>query len=575
MPSKNSKSKTDTRLPVTLLSGFLGSGKTTILQSILKSLPDYISEDDKGKQFHRVALIVNDMGAINIDADIISRASRSKTSIVAQQKRPPKIVRLQNGCVCCTLRVDLLEQLAELAHANPPFDYAIVEASGISEPMQVAETFSSEFGQAMADEIEALEGVSKIAKTALLQGGLSSIARLDTCATVIDAYNFFSTFETADLLSDRFNDVEQEDERSITDLMVDQIEFASVVIVNKCDLVDENAKKRIIEIVTKLNPTTKIIPRHINSTIIENDGKDKKKQGSQLQPELGFPLKALINSRSFDFESAALGAGWLRSLLELTTRTDADGRVRRVPKPETEEYGVSSCLFRARRPFHPKRLWDLLVDKFVVVQDAYGEDDEEDNEEDESVSTDKNIDNINEEEDSDEEDEEPEMTPEEERERDLKKLRTKAEDPLFRGLLRSKGTFWLASRAGSMGEWSQAGGILTVRGGPTWYCDADPEDLPSDNPALLKSVLADFDGEWGDRRQELVFIGEKISQTSIEKRFKPALLTDKEMEVWEKIMRKYSKKSQEEERDEKLLDAFEDGWEAWPEIVEEFVESQA
>ena len=585
MPSKTSKTKTDTRLPVTILSGFLGSGKTTILQSILNNLPNYTPTNGSKKKFRRVALIVNDMGAINIDADLIARASHNKTSVVTQQKLPPKIVRLQNGCVCCTLRVDLLEQLAELARASPPFDYAIVEASGISEPMQVAETFSVEFGQAMADEIDALEGISSIAKEALHRGGLSSIARLDTCATVVDAYNFFATFNTADVLSDRFKDVEEEDERSITDLMVDQIEFASVIIVNKCDLVDDVTQKRISDTVTKLNPMARILPRRINSTITTG----KKSLSSQKQQksyqELGFTLDAMIDSRSFDFERAALGAGWLRSLLELTTRTDADGRVRRVPKPETEEYGVSSCLFRARRPFHPKRLWELLVDKFVIVQDSY--EDEEDNEDDEDDEDEEDEEEIKQENkkdskedleeadsDSDEEDE-PEMSPEEERERDKKKLRTKAEDPIFRGLLRSKGTFWLASRAGSMGEWSQAGGILTVRGGPTWYCDAADEDLPSDDPALLKSVLADFEGEWGDRRQELVFIGEKLDQEAVTTRFGSALLTDAEMETWETIMRKYKQKDQQEERDDKLLEAFEDGWEAWPVVSEEFVEGQS
>ncbi|KAF5099678.1 hypothetical protein D0Z00_001561 [Geotrichum galactomycetum] len=519
------------------------------------------------------------MGAINIDADLLARASRTKTSVVAQQKLPPKIVRLQNGCVCCTLRVDLLEQLAELARASPPFDYAIVEASGISEPMQVAETFSVEFGQAMADEIDALEGISSIAKEALLRGGLSSIARLDTCATVVDAYNFFATFDTADLLSDRFKDVEEEDERSITDLMVDQIEFASVVIVNKCDLVDDVAQKRIIDVVTKLNPTARILPRCINSTITASNG--KKPSSSQKQQKsyqkLGFPLNALIDSRSFDFERAALGAGWLRSLLELTTRTDADGRVRRIPKPETEEYGVSSCLFRARRPFHPRRLWDLLVDKFVIVQDFYEdeEDDKEDDEDEEEINQENSKDSkekVKKAESSSDEENEPEMKPEEERERDKKKLRTKAEDPLFQGLLRSKGTFWLASRAGSMGEWSQAGGILTVKGGPTWYCDAADEDLPSNDPELLKSVLADFEGEWGDRRQELVFIGEKLHQDAVTTRFGSALLTDAEMKTWEKIMKNYKKKDQQEERDQKLLEAFEDGWEAWPVVIEEFVE---
>lgn len=506
----------DPRLPVTIFSGFLGSGKTTMLQNILKSKDTSL----------KCAIIVNDMGAINIDASLIKRSQ------VVQQEE--KLLEMQNGCICCTLRVDLLEQIAQLAESGS-VNYVIIESSGISEPMQVAETFSQEFTSAVADEIEETEGMSENVKKILMQGGLTKISRLDTCVTVVDAFNFFANFNTADYLSDRYKDVQEEDERNITDLMIDQIEFSNVIVVNKCDMVDKTTCTRINSIIQKLNPTAKVI----------------------MTTRSKIETRQILNTKMFDFEKASVGAGWLRSLFELTPK-QVNGKMKKVPKPDTEEYGVSSCVFRSRKPFHPKRLWELLVEKFVIIQDAYGEEDEDEDMDDASDAD----------EDEDDEEEEEELTPEQEKAKHAAKIAAKQSDPVFAPLLRSKGTLWLATRAASMGEWSQAGGILTIKGGPAWYCEQDPTELP-DDPDVLKSVMANFEGPWGDRRQELVLIGENMDHARITAALEKALLTDKEMKKWAKIMQ--DKKLDEDARDDKLFELFEDGWEMWPIIQEEIV----
>ena len=391
------------KLPVTVLSGFLGAGKTTTLNHVLAN-----------RQGLRVAVIVNDMSEVNIDATLVrdGQAGLSRTE--------EKLVEMTNGCICCTLREDLLEEVAKLA-SDGRFDYLLVESTGISEPMPVAETFT------FADEA----GQS-----------LSDLAQLDTMVTVVDAANFQRDFQSSDDLVERKMGLSDEDERNVVDLLTDQVEFANVILLNKCDQIEENDKRTLLGVLRNLNPKARII-----ETV-----------RGQIDPA------QIMGTGLFSLDEAGAQPGWLEV-------------PRGQEQPETDEYGISSFVYRARRPFHAARLWTRL---------------------------------------------------------DL-------DEGILAGVIRSKGFLWIASRHDYAYSWSQAGVSVQLNPAGYWWSAAPEEEWPEDTPEnaeLLADIQAEFEGPHGDRRQEIVFIGIDMDRPVIESLLEDCLLTDEEMEqgptAWEK-----------------------------------------
>ncbi len=381
-------------LPVTVLSGFLGAGKTTLMNHVLNN-----------RDGRRVAVIVNDMSEVNIDADLIRAGSELS-------RAEEKLVELTNGCICCTLRDDLLTEVRRLSEEGR-FDYLLIESTGIAEPLPIAATFDfrDEYGRSLSD-----------------------VARLDTMVTVVDAVNLLADFSSHDFLSDRGEVAGEGDERSLVTLLTEQIEFADVVVLNKVGDAPADRLDGARKIIRALNPDARVIETNHGQVDAAN----------------------ILDTGLFDFERAHLHPQWAKELYGFADHV-----------PETEEYGISSFVYRARQPFDPARLHRVLNGDLA-------------------------------------------------------------------GVIRAKGHFWLATRPEWAAEFSLTGAVSQVTPLGRWWA-AVPQDRWPSHPLAQEEIMQNWTAPWGDRRQELVFIGAGLDRAAITAALDSALMPDDSFqpEAWE------------------------------------------